>query len=292
MKDQILWTASVTPFDSTGLKLDYASFEACLKRQEQAKNGVVLFGSTGEGLSLSLDERRELLSLAMGLKLNTPIMVGVPSHNLKEALSFMSFCREFPIASYLLTTPIYTKPGILGQTAWFETLLNEADKPVMIYNNPGRSAMKLHTETLKNLCHHKNWWALKDSDTLEAAQEHKIAAPNVALFGGDDYLMPSMALIGAEGLVSVIANAWPMASRRYVEHCLKAQKLNSSLWWQAGLALFSASNPIPIKALMKDIGLIAHDTVRLPLSQKDHQNREVLLKLHDSLADWSGHELC
>lgn len=288
MGEHILWTAAVTPFDETGLKVDLVSLEACLKRQEQAGNGVLLFGSTGEGLALSQDERQTMLRFAMSLKLKVPIMVGVPSHNLNEARSFMSFCSDFPIAAYFLTTPIYAKPGVKGQTAWFETLLDQADKPVMLYNNPGRAAIKLHNETLKNLMHHKNLWAVKDSESLEAAVQYNLQAPHIAIFGGDDYLMPAMAIEGAVGLVSVAANAWPEATRRYVEHCLSGKKLPSKLWFEAGMALFTASNPIPIKALMKDLELIAHDTVRLPLSQQDLPDRTTLLKLHEAVTNWKG----
>lgn len=292
MKDQILWTASITPFDERGIKPDLASLEACLRRQEEAGNGVILFGSTGEGLSLSFDERKELLTFALSLNLRIPIMVGVPSHNLKDALQWLAFSREL-VAGFLMTTPIYTKPGVAGQTCWFETLLDHANNKVMIYNIPSRAGIKLHVETVKNLQHHEHFWAIKDSGgTLESAVEYKMAAPHITLFAGDDYMMPAMAMKGAAGLISVASNAWPEATRRYVTHCLLGKKIDHNLWWHAGLSLFGASNPIPIKALMKDAGLIANDAVRLPLSQRDHKKRSVLLDIHETMLIWGRDDLC
>lgn len=293
IKEQILWTASITPFEAGGMKADLKSLEVCLRAQERAQNGVILFGSTGEGLSLSFEERKEILRFAFSLNLKLPIMVGVPSHNIKEALMWISWCQELPVAAYLLTTPIYTKPGILGQTAWFEALLEKLESPAMLYNIPSRSGVRLHPQTLKNLHQHKNLWALKDTESLESAAEYKMAAPNIALFAGDDYKMPAMATLGAVGLISIASNAWPEATRRYVEHCLRRGCFTSNWWWKAGLALFTASNPIPVKALMKDVGIIAHKDVRLPLSAEDLSSPNLLLDLHEKMKNWSAdHELC
>lgn len=286
MQEHIVWTASITPFDEQGQQPDLLSLKQLLIRQEQARNGILLFGSTGEGLSLSLAERCEILTLVAGLKLKSSIMVGVPSHNLKEAVEWLSICRDFPLAGYLMTTPIYSKPGIAGQTAWFEELFRHANHKVMLYNIPHRSGIKLFPETVKNLAQHERLWAIKDSCSIESFVDFKMAAPDIKIFCGDDYMMPAMASEGASGLVSVASNAWPDATKRYVQQCLLNQKLSSTIWWKAGRALFTASNPIPIKALLKDQGLIAHDTVRLPLSQKDLPSRDLLNDLHDTMLHW------
>lgn len=293
MLEQILWTASITPFDANGSKIDYESLDRLLHLQAEAGNGIVLLGSTGEGLSLTDQEKQEILKFACQLNLNTQIIVGVPSHNLQAALDWLEFCNDLPIQGYLLTTPIYTKPGVMGQTCWFEKLLNKASHPGMLYNIPGRAGVPLHPEAVGNLQHHDNFVALKDSSgTVESVVGYKIAAPDVEVYCGDDYMMPAMASEGAVGLVSIASNAWPSATRRYVEYSLKGGKIKSKVWWQACKSLFTASNPIPIKALMKDAGLINHDTVRLPLSQGDLPSRQTLLAYHETIKNWeTDHEL-
>lgn len=284
MLNQILYTACITTFDSTGEKIDYHSFEKLLKMQESVGNGILLLGSTGEGLSLTDKERKDIVNFVCKLSLNTQLIVGVPSHNLAVALEWLDFCNQLPIDGYLMTTPIYTKPGILGQTYWFEKLFASTKHPVMIYNNPGRAAAKFHTETLYNLKDHPQFLAIKDSSGIvDTVVEYKIAAPNIAIYCGDDYLMPAMAIEGASGLVSVASNAWPKAVRQYVISALNERKINDRIWWQACKALFCASNPIPIKALLKDVGIIEHDNVRLPLSLSDLPSREVLLSYHEAL---------
>lgn len=287
MTEQILWTALITPFTDNGAKPDFNSLLHCLKKQEQALNGVILFGSTGEGLSLSIDEKKEILSFVFEQKLTIPIMVGVPNHNINEAHAFLSWANEFALDGYLMSTPIYTKPGAKGQSAWFKSLLDHANKKVMLYNIPSRTGVRLHQETLDTIKDHKNLFAIKDSDTLESTMSFMNTAPHLKIFAGDDAMMPAMSAIGAKGLISVVANAWPLATRLYVEHCLNGT-YKSKDWWQACASLFLATNPIPIKALMKDVGLIAHDSVRLPLSTHDLKERAHFLKLHQKMLDWSN----
>ena len=261
--------------------------------QAGAGNGIVLLGSTGEGLSLTDQERQEITQFACQLKLKTQIIVGVPSHNLQAALEWLEFCNNLPIQGYLMTTPIYTKPGIMGQTHWFEKLLSKASHPSMLYNIPGRAGVSLEPEAVSNLRNHDNFVAVKDSSgTVESIVAYKIAAPDIAVYCGDDYMMPAMASEGAIGLVSIASNVWYSATRKYVQHSLKGGRIESKIWWQACKALFASSNPIPIKALMKDIGMIDHDTVRLPLSQDDLPSRQPLLAYHEMLKNWeAGYEL-
>lgn len=284
MLQQILYTACVTPFSANSEAIDYQSLERLLRMQEAASNGILLFGSTGESLSLTLNEKKEIMHFVADLKLKTEIIVGVPSYNLELAVEWIDFANQVPIQGYLITTPIYTKPGIMGQTKYFECLLEKATHPVMLYNIPGRAGVRLHPEAVKNLAHHPNFMAIKNSsDAVESLVDYKIAAPNIAVYCGDDYMMPAMAIEGACGLLSVASNAWPEATRNYVQNCLQLKQMEGKLWWQACRALFTASNPIPIKALLKDIGIIANDSVRLPLNMEDLPSRATLLKYHKQM---------
>ena len=289
MLEQILWTATVTPFSADGSAVDYPSLERCLRRQEQSGNGVVLMGSTGEGLSFTAKERREIAEFACGLNLQTQLVIGVPSHNYYAALEWLDFCNNLPIQGYLLTTPIYTKPGVMGQTKWYEAMLEKAAHPAILYNIPGRAAVRLHPEAVRNLRGHARFKAIKDSSGIvDSIVEYKTVAPEIAVYCGDDYMMSATAAEGSCGLISVIANAWPDATRRYVKHCLKGGKIPSRIWWHACKAMFTASNPIPVKALMNDMGIIDHDTVRLPLSMADLPSRQPLLDYCDRIVNWEA----
>ncbi|MGL9760983.1 MAG: 4-hydroxy-tetrahydrodipicolinate synthase [Wolbachia sp.] len=296
-----LWTACVTPFNCSGDSIDYRSLQRLLTMQAEAGNGVVLLGSTGEGLSLTDSEKRTLVEFVCKLALNTKIMIGVPGVNLYQALKWLDFCKDMPIHGYLMTTPIYTKPGIMGQTLWFEKLLEKAHVPAMLYNIPSRAGVNLHTKTVRNLSSHEKFWAIKDSSgTVDTLIEYKKVAPNVEVFCGDDNMISDMAACVATGLVSVASNIWPHVAHEYVKRCLlsfqhmtleskkktTAQmtegnvKSSADVWQQACKELFIASNPIPTKALLHDIGLIEHKTVRLPLSTEDLPSVETLRQVN------------
>ncbi|APR99173.2 4-hydroxy-tetrahydrodipicolinate synthase [Wolbachia endosymbiont of Folsomia candida] len=284
-----LWTACVTPFSQGGDNVDYESLRRLLVIQAEAKNGVVLLGSTGEGWSLTDSEKRELVEFACSLKLNTRIIVGVPGVNLHHALEWIDFCKDMPIHGYLMTTPIYTKPGIIGQTLWFEKLLEKVHAPAMLYNIPSRAGINLHTETVRNLSGHDKFWAIKDSSgTIDTLIEYKKVAPNIEVFCGDDEMMPAMAAAGAVGLVSVASNLWPHEVHKYAKKCLSSESPATSAWLKACKALFTASNPIPTKALLHDIGLIEHKTVRIPLSAQDLPSLDELREANQIILNCSN----
>ncbi|MDD9331228.1 MAG: 4-hydroxy-tetrahydrodipicolinate synthase [Wolbachia sp.] len=282
-----LWTAYITPFSCNGDSIDYQSLERLLKMQAEAGNGVVLFGSTGEGLSLADSEKRALVEFVCELKLNTKIIVGVTGVNLYQTMEWIDFCKDMPIYGYLMTTPIYTKPGIAGQTLWFERLLERAHVPAMLYNIPSRAGVSLYSETVHNLSNHDKFWAIKDSSgTIDTLIKYKEVAPNIEVFCGDDIMMPAMAAYQATGLVSVASNIWPRATHKYVKKCLDSEKLSTNVWQQACESLSIASNPIPTKALLHDIGLIEHKTVRLPLSMQDLPSIEILRQANKLILEW------
>ncbi len=285
--NKLVWTACVTPFDASGENIDYLSLENLLKIQEKANNGILICGSTGESLALKDEERYQLVKFATNLNLNVPIMVGVPSHNFYHAIEFIEFCNNFPISGYLMSTPIYSKAGIIGQTQWFSKLIEKSNFPVMLYNIPSRAGSSLYPETIQRLSQEKKLWAIKESNNnTSAIPLYKQAASDVLIFCGDDNMMPQMADDGAFGLVSVASNAWPNAVIKYVDKSLKNRKLVEKVWIESTNALFSTSNPVPIKALLYYLGVINHPTVRLPLSLLDIPSIEQLKLANYSIKEW------
>merc|ERR1712100_266302 len=96
---------------------------------------------------------------------------------------------------YLVAPPVYTKPGIIGQTLWFERILESSSYPIIAYNIPGRVGTPLYHEVIKNLKHSSKLVAIKNStDDIEDIIKYKIIAPNIRIYCGEDYLMPSMAI--------------------------------------------------------------------------------------------------
>ena len=135
-----LWTAMVTPMNTDG-SIDFNSLENLLRKQEKAGNGVLVLGSTGEGLNLNEEEKREVVTFTKELDLDIPMMVGVGGFDLPAQADFIHFCNEVEPDALLLVTPLYAKPGAEGQFEWFSELMGETEIPCTLYNVPSRTGV-------------------------------------------------------------------------------------------------------------------------------------------------------
>lgn len=287
MNDIQLWTALITPMKSDG-SIHFDNLDDVISRQEEAGNGILILGSTGEGLALSDDEKKEIVDFVSDLNNSIPIMVGVGGFNLKTQTEWISYCNKKNIESFLLVNPLYSKPGLKGQIHWFKSLMDASEKPCMIYNIPSRTGVKLYPEVLQELKHHSNFWAVKEaSGNIAEFQEFRKTVPAVPLFSGDDGLMPFFAAAGGSGLVSVASNIWPNETKLYVEKCLKGDTASLfPIWTDAVKALFSASNPIPLKVLMKEKRLIETSVLRSPLTDEELSSTEHLRASDEAIRNW------
>lgn len=286
-----LWTALVTPLSDDG-SIDYKSLKKLVESQLEAKNGLLVLGSTGEAMSFSLEERKNILDYVIGLNVGLPIMVGVGGTNLLESMQWVQYLNGVQVDAYLMVTPLYSKPGFKGQLRWFETLLDCAERPCMLYNVPSRTGVSLHLEAVKELAGHARFWALKEaSGSLEDYLKYQHAAgTSVRLYSGDDGMMPVFGKVGCAGCVSVASNVWPRETRQYVLDSLANRELDET-WNYACKALFVATNPIPIKALLQETGILETATLRLPLSAEDLNEKQVLRAANSSIEQWYLHRM-
>jgi len=282
-----LWTALITPFLEND-QIDFVSLKKIAIAQAQAGNGLLLLGSTGEGLALNSDEQLSIVEFVCNLQLNTPLMVAVGGYNLPEQINWINRCNNLNIDSYLLGTPLYAKPGAVGQTQWFEALLDTAKFPCMLYNVPSRSGVEIPISTVLSLQDHPNCWAMKEaSGDLNKFLNYRKSCPNIELYSGEDAMLPYLVPAGAKGLVSVCANAWPVATKTYVELCLIGQTQSMfPLWNNAVDALFCVANPIPIKALMQQQQSIQTSTLRAPLTHLELADSTELLAFDEQINQW------
>lgn len=281
-----LWTALVTPFTDDG-SVDFSSLRNLLKKQESAGNGVLLLGSTGEGLNVSPEQRKEVVQFAVSKHLDIPLMVGVGGHRLPDQLQWVKWLESQLIHAYLMVTPIYAKAGAKGQYHWFRSLMDAVDRPVMLYNVPGRAASSLAIQAVERLRSHDNFWSIKEaSGKVEKCKAYIRAAEGCPVFCGDDALMPQFAEAGCQGLVSVASNVWPAPTHRYVRQCLDGRLKATDLWRKASESLFSASNPVPAKHLLQREGHIERARVLPPLHADDMREAETLYQFHQQILEW------
>lgn len=287
MSDLKLWTALITPMNPDG-SVHYEDLKRLLNRQEDAGNGILILGSTGEGISFSESEKRDIIKFVADRDLKTPVMAGVGGIRLEDQLEWIDYCNDLDIDSFLLVAPLYSKPGRFGQSEWFTELLNRSAKRCMIYNIPSRTGVKIPPEVLQDIQPHPNCWAVKEaSGSMEDFKMFRELVPELPLYSGDDALLPDFSTAGCAGLVSVAANVWPAETKLYVEKCLagKTEGLNPT-WITAIKALFSAPNPIPSKVLLHTKNEISNSVLRPPLTEKDLLNKSHLLDADRDIIEW------
>jgi 4-hydroxy-tetrahydrodipicolinate synthase len=137
-----LWTALVTPMQADG-SVDFVSLENIVRRQEAAGNGILLLGSTGEGLALDQEEKKSVVSFVSRMNPDVAVMAGVGGFNLKMQQQWIETCNHLNINAFLLVAPLYSKPRPVGMESWFRSLLDVSGKPCMLYNIPGRTGVKI-----------------------------------------------------------------------------------------------------------------------------------------------------
>ncbi|MEX0945153.1 MAG: 4-hydroxy-tetrahydrodipicolinate synthase [Balneolaceae bacterium] len=287
MNDRILWTAIITPMKEDG-SVHFSDLEHLLHRQENAGNGVLILGSTGEGISFSENEKKEILTYVTSLDLKIPVMAGVGGFQLDTQLRWIEYCNQLNIDSFLLVTPLYSKPGYHGQLNWFRSLLDKSEKRCMIYNIPSRTGVKLIPAVLKEIENHPQFWSVKEaSGSVEEYRQFRQTVPNIPLYSGDDGLLPQFAKEGCAGLVSVAGNVWPEATHRYVEICLNGEMDTlEPVWKSAVQVLFSAPNPVPAKRLLQKKAEISTDVLRPPLSAMDLPSIERAVESDLAITEW------
>lgn len=281
-----LWTALITPMNGDGT-VDYETLKKLVREQEVAKNGILVLGSTGEALNLSKEEKKKIYEFVKNLEPTVPLMAGIGGINLEETKSDLVHLETLDYDCYLMVTPLYAKPGTIGQIQWFTELMNSVTKPCMLYNIPGRTGISLQREALKTLKNHKNFWSIKEaSGSTDEFQAYVDAVTPAPVFSGDDGMLPEYAKIGAKGLVSVASNAWPIKTHTYVNKTLNGELTNPEDWKAWSDTLFIASNPIPVKRMMFENGTLQSPICRAPLTHEEITDTKVLTETNNNVQNW------
>lgn len=277
-----LMTAIVTPFDEEG-QIDFASLERLTNYQiEHGSKGFVIGGTTGETPELTHDEKLELYQ-RFGEIVNgrVPVIAGTGSNNNKETIAFTNEVAKINGIDYaLVVVPPYNKPNQRGMVAHFTTIADSVNLPIVMYNIPGRTGVKMAQETVVQLSHHKNIVAVKQCASLEELQyivEHR--DPDFAVFTGEDAQALTARVLGANGVISVAAHNYADQMRQMYDALYRgdfqaAGKLQRWLTPRMA-ALFMFPSPSPVKAVLNAQGF-AVGGCRLPiLSLNEEEKRQL-----------------
>ncbi len=263
--------ALVTPFNEN-LEIDYQGFENVLRHT--ADGGVdywVVQGTTGESPTLNKEEKKQVLKFTKSHNpKGLPIVYGIGGNYTQEILQNIEETDFEGVDALLSVSPYYNKPS---QNGIYEHYIKIADKspvPVILYNVPGRTAANMTAQTTLRLAEHKNIIAMKEAsgNIEQCIAIAKNKPKDFLLLSGDDMLCNSITAIGGEGVISVLANAFPFVFTSMVNAGLKNdfQTANHFLHqlFDINPLMYEESNPVGVKQALELLG-VCKNHVRLPL---------------------------
>ena len=280
--------ALVTPLDQSG-QVDFASLKNLIDWHiAQGTNGIVSVGTTGESATLNINEHINVIDFTVRyVDKRVPVIAGTGANSTEEAIELSSESKLKGADYVLLVTPYYNKPNQKGLIAHYESIANKVDIKQLLYNVPSRTACDLLPESVDILSKHPNIIGLKEavSDKSRVLELIRLSKNNdFLIFSGDDPTFMSSMKLGFDGVISVAANIIPNSISKICEYIKieeyeDAYSLND-LYKHLYELLFVESNPIPVKWMMAQMGLI-QNSIRLPLIDLDKTyHDEVLSELN------------
>lgn len=250
------FTALITPFTKNG-KIDFISLEKLLFIQMSYKtDGIVLFGSTGEGHTLTDCEKDNIFKFVKNhIHRSIPIIVSILSYTTEDCLKEISKFENFGADGFLISVPPYIKPTQKGIINHFKTISNFAKKPIILYNIKSRTGVNIDFNTIKELSLCENIVGIKEASTslFDIIQTCSLISDKFkVLAGNDDFILP-MASLGASGAVSVIGNFMPNFVHDIFSNFKTSPERAKHLFYEYQpliKCLSLETNPIPIKYLL------------------------------------------
>src|SRR6204780_3558017 len=279
-------TALVTPFKQDG-SLDEPALRELVRWQVEAGiDFLVPCGTTGETPTLTHDEWLRVIDITIEVAAGrVPIVAGAPSNSTQEAVAKAKEVAARPGVNAILTaSPYYNKPTQEGQYRHFRAIADAVDKPVILYNVPGRTSANIEPATLARLSEVPNIAGVKEAsgNITQIAEGLNLVPETFLVFSGDDAITLPVIALGGVGIVSVASNEIP----REMAEMTRAALAND---WQAARTLhrkylplmqanFIESNPLPVKAVLAMMAKI-EEIYRLPLLPMRRDTRSKLQKI-------------
>ena len=283
-------TALVTPFTSSGA-VDEAAVRRLAKRQVEAGiHFLVPCGTTGEAPTLSAAERRRVVELVVDeVAGRVPVLAGAGGYDTREVIEAAKEMQSAGASGLLSVTPYYNKPTPDGLVRHYQAIAEATPLPIVVYNVPGRTGCNVDPGTLARLTTIPHLVAVKEAsgNMTQICEVMRAVPPEFIVLSGDDALtLPAMA-VGARGIVSVVSNELPAEMTQLVEAAeandfTYAREIHARLL-PLMLANFAESNPIPVKCVMAQMGLL-EESYRLPMVPPRAETREKLARILASVA--------
>jgi 4-hydroxy-tetrahydrodipicolinate synthase len=276
--------ALVTPF-AESLEIDFKALKKLLQHTAKGVDYYVVMGTTGEAATCSEEEKHAVLQFVRDNNTsNLPIVYGIGGNNTQHIIDSIRSTDFSGVSALLSVSPYYSKPPQEGIIRHFSTIADHSPVPVILYNIPSRTASNLTAETTLRLAAHENIIGTKEaSGNLEQCMKISKNMPkDFLLLSGDDMQSVAMYAIGAKGVISVLANAYPRVFSKIKEYAFAGNypKASQQLFrlLEINSSMYAEGNPVGIKYLLEVLG-VCKSFVRLPLLEASGELQAVITRL-------------
>jgi len=273
-------TAMVTPFDADGGFDEENAARLMHHLLENGSDGLVLAGSTGEGATLTDEEKFRLWELGVAEAGDAPVIAGTGTYDTRHSCELTERATEIGVDAVLVVTPYYNKPNRRGCVEHFKAVAAATDRPVIVYNIPSRCVVDLPNDLLAELAQIENVAAVK-----QARYEDVEPVDGMELLAGNDDMLAKVLDLGGPGGILVSSHLVGREMRRMIDEPDARAEIHEQLS-DLFKALFVTTNPIPLKAALR---LAGHDAggLRLPLVEASDEETATIreaLERHGLLA--------
>jgi len=274
-------TAMVTPFDADGRLDDDAAVRLMHYLLENGSDGLVLAGSTGEGATMTDEEKVRLWELGVAESGDAPVIAGTGTYDTRHSVELTERAHEVGVDGMLVVTPYYVRPNRRGIKAHYAAVAAATDRPIVAYNIPSRTATDMPNDLLAELAAGiDNVAAVK-----QARYEGLAPIEGMDLLAGNDDVLARVMDMGGTGGILVASHLVGREMRRIVDEPDRRHEIEDGLR-DLYKAVFVTTNPIPVKTALNMIGLDVGG-LRLPLVDASEEERAVIreaLERHNLLA--------
>ena len=251
---------------------------------------IVALGSTGEAATISPSESRLVLDAIIDeIKGRVPLVAGnFGSNNTRALVNQINGYSFDGIDAILSASPSYSKPSQQGIYEHYTVVADASPVPVILYNVPSRTSSNISADTTIRLSKHSNIIGIKEAsgDLAQAKDVIRSSAERFFVTSGDDVLAPAMTLSGGVGVISVLANAYPLEFSQMISHFVNGQseqgKIIEDKLYNFHECMYSEGNPSGIKTAMEILGVCGAD-VRLPLTRVSSDLQRKIVELVKNL---------
>ncbi|MDL5047115.1 4-hydroxy-tetrahydrodipicolinate synthase [Oscillatoria amoena NRMC-F 0135] len=262
--------ALVTPFNRK-LEIDFPSLKRLINHTAKGVDYYVVMGTTGESVTVTAEEKKAVLRFVKeNNSAKLPVVYGIGGNNTQAVLDTIRSTEFKGVDAVLSVSPYYNKPSQEGIVQHFKAIADACPVPVILYNVPGRTSSNLSAETTLRLAKHPNIIGIKEaSGNLEQCMKISKHMPrNFLLISGDDLLTVPLYSIGARGVISVLANAFPVVFKQMKESVFTGdyRSAQTALFklLEINGPMYEEGNPVGVKQVLQELA-ICKNSVRLPL---------------------------